>query len=199
MTDSITSIEESSSLTDRVNEILHSKALADLHALAWIETFFNKRDGNWDPGWSCRDHSVVLAALLTAKRIEARVVHGLTMFVQGPTTDGAPAVGNGNDPAAGGGHSWVQVPGFGTVDVSPRLSERLDDWRPLPVEGGLIGGDWSIPRTTTHVARSATRRTTNKRSPSRRTPRIPPRRSTGPDRPRSSTPPCSRPITSTLR
>ncbi len=82
MTDSITSIEESSSLTDRVNEILHSKALADLHALAWIETFFNKRDGNWDPGWSCRDHSVVLAALLTAKRIEARVVHGLTMFVK---------------------------------------------------------------------------------------------------------------------
>ena len=152
MTESNTPVEDRSGLADRVNGILHSKALPDLHALAWIEPFFNKQDGNWDSGWSCRDHSVVLAALLTAEGIEAQVVHGLTMFVQGPTKDREPPVGNGNDPAASGSHSWVHVPGFGTVDVSPRLSERVDQWRPLPVECGLIGADWSVPRTTTHVA-----------------------------------------------
>lgn len=91
-----------------------------------------------------RDHSVVLAALLTAEGIKAQVVHGLTAFLQGATAGGEPGVGIG-----GGGHSSLRVPGFGTVNISLRLNERLlgdsyRHWRPLPVSGGLVGRRWDV-------------------------------------------------------
>ena len=62
MTEPTTSVGEHAVVADHVNEILHSKAMPDLHALAWVQPFFNKLDSNWDPGWSCRDHTAVLAA-----------------------------------------------------------------------------------------------------------------------------------------
>jgi len=82
------------------------------------------------PGWGCRDHAVVLAALLTSGGTDAQVVHGANVFIQGPTTDGQDPVGLGNDLAHGGEHTWVHVSAFGTVDVSLRLSERVQSWRP---------------------------------------------------------------------
>jgi hypothetical protein len=129
---------------ERVNQILRGKARTDLHALLHIDPFFNGRDRAWDPGWSCRDHSVVLAALLTTEGVKTQIVHGMTAFLQGSTSDGEPPIGIG-----GGAHSWLRVPGFGTLDVSPRLNERLPndvfrDWRPLPVGGGLIGERWDV-------------------------------------------------------
>jgi hypothetical protein len=136
--------EPENAVAERVNEVLGSKARADLHALLQIEPFYNSQARAWDAGWSCRDHSVVLAALLTAEGVKAQVVHGNTAFVQGSTPDGEPSMGTGL-----GGHSWLRVPAFGTVDISPRLSERSSNehfrhWRPLPVDGGLIGEQWDI-------------------------------------------------------
>lgn len=129
---------------ERVNELLTSKARTDLHALLRIEPFYNSQAREWDAGWCCRDHSVVLAALLTAEGIKAQVVHGNTAFIQGSTPDGQPSMGTGL-----GGHTWLRVPGFGTVDISPRLGERSSNehfrhWRPLPVDGGLVGKRWDI-------------------------------------------------------
>jgi hypothetical protein len=143
--------ENAVAVTERVNQILVSTARADLHALLQIEPFYNDHDRTWDAGWSCRDHSAVLAALLTAEGIKVQVVHGMTAFLQGSTADGKPAVAVG-----GGGHSWLRVPGFGTLDVSPRLNERLRGdsyvhWRPLPVSGGLIGTHWDVGRMVSIV------------------------------------------------
>jgi hypothetical protein len=135
-TDSIrTDSTELTESTERVNESLCSRAVADLHALAWIDPF---RSGQvLETGWSCRDHSVLIAALLTIHGIEAQLVHGKNIFVQGTTSDGKEPVGIGNLLELGGGHTWLHVPRFGTVDISPRLSERLaspnENWRPLPV------------------------------------------------------------------
>ncbi len=103
------------------------------------------------PGWGCRDHAVVLAARLTSGGTDAQVVHGANVFIQGPTTDGQDPVGLGNDLAHGGEHTWVHVSPFGTVDVSLRLSERVQSWRPLPVSG-LTGTDWQVPGLMTRVA-----------------------------------------------
>lgn len=152
MTDSDALINESLPPADRVKDLLEGAVVSELNALAWLESFNNSADhGRWDPGWSCRDHAVVLAALLTARGVDAQVVHGANVFIQGPTSGGADPVGLGNDLAQGGGHTWVHVPAFGTVDVSPRLGERVQSWRPLPVSG-LTGADWQVPGLATHVA-----------------------------------------------
>jgi hypothetical protein len=152
VTDSTALVDESMSPGERVTDLLNSFVLPELHALAWLEPFNNSADdGRWDPGWSCRDHAVVLAALLTAGGIDAQVVRGANVFIQGPTTDGQDPVGLGNDLAQGGEHTWVHVPLFGTVDVSPRLGERVQSWRPLPVSG-LAGTDWQVPGLTADVA-----------------------------------------------
>jgi hypothetical protein len=82
-----------------VSALLVSSLRADLHHLLNVDPFHNARHGGWDTGWSCRDHAVVVAALLTAADIKASVVHGLNMFVEGPTSTGEHPVGIGNEQA----------------------------------------------------------------------------------------------------
>ncbi|MGU3500897.1 hypothetical protein [Mycobacterium sp. C31M] len=129
-------------VVEEVNRILDSRARDDLHALLHVAPFYNDRDRSWDSGWSCRDHSVVLAAVLAAHGVKAQLVHGKTAFSQPPRDEGDPSVGHG-----GGGHTWLRVPGFGTLDISPRLDERPSFhhyWNPLPVRTGLIGTEWRV-------------------------------------------------------
>jgi|GEM_PF-2573894 len=124
----------------------------ELNSLAWLDPFNNGADrGRWDPGWSCRDHSVVLAALLTASGTHTQIIHGASVYLQGPTSAGEDPTGVGNALEQGGGHTWVNVPGFGTIDVSPRLDARVQHWRPLHVTG-LVGSEWPVSGLASHVA-----------------------------------------------
>jgi hypothetical protein len=109
VTDRTVLVNEPSPSAEHVNRLLNSTVLPELHALAWLEPFTNSSDSRWDPGWGCRDHAVVLAALLTSGGTDAQVVHGANVFIQGPTTDGQDPVGLGNDLAHGGEHTWVDV------------------------------------------------------------------------------------------
>jgi hypothetical protein len=151
MTDRTTSAESSPS-AELINRLIHGPVLNDLHVLAWVDSFNNSADGGkWDPGWSCRDHAVVLAALMTVEGLSAHVVRGASIYIQGPTSSGEEPTGLGNVLEAGGGHTWVDVPTFGTVDVSPRLDVRVAHWRPIPVSG-LVGTEWEVPGLASHVA-----------------------------------------------
>lgn len=147
-------------LASAVKALLGDATRADMHHLLDVDPFRNKYQG-WDLGWSCRDHAVVLSALLAADGVDSRVVHGMNMFIAGPTSDGQHPVGIGNElqttDQGGSSHSWVDVPGFGMIDLSPRLSERLPgplaDWRPLPTgRGGPVGTEWSVPGLASAVA-----------------------------------------------
>jgi hypothetical protein len=152
VTDSTAIVDDSSPPADRVKHLLEGHVVPELNALAWLEPFNNSADhGKWDPGWSCRDHAVVLAALLTAQGVDAQVVHGANIFIQGATEDGQDPTGLGNILSQGGGHTWTHALEYGAVDVSPRLDARVQSWRPLPVSG-LTGADWSIPGIATRLA-----------------------------------------------
>ena len=114
--------------------------LDELHAFLWTDPFFNQ--GTMDAGWSCRDHAVVVGQFLVDAGAHVTVRHGKCMFVQGPTQDGAPPVGLGQDvdPRAGG-HTWLSIEGLGDVDLSPRLNIRESRWRPVE-STGVVGSSW---------------------------------------------------------
>jgi hypothetical protein len=119
--------------------------------LGWTRSTIQHTVVKWAAGWSCRDHAVVLAALITVEALSAHVVRGASIYIQGPTSSGEEPTGLGNVLEAGGGHTWVDVPTFGTVDVSPRLDVRVAHWRPIPVSG-LVGTEWEVSGLASHVA-----------------------------------------------
>jgi hypothetical protein len=137
-----------------LTQALLDPALVDeLHAFLWTEPFANR--GLPDDGWSCRDHIVVVGALLRSFGAEVRIRHGRCMFVQGPRSDGAPAVGIGQEGTSRIGHAWLLVPGLGDVDLSPRLAAAQPPWTGVD-SPGIVGSAWIAPRetsfeTTTHV------------------------------------------------
>jgi hypothetical protein len=137
---------QSNEMTQRIGRLLESTAVFDLQSLFRLDPFYNGKDGMRDLGWCCRDQSVLLAALLSTERFKARVVHGSTVFVQGPTSGGEMAIGLGDPNAENISHTWIEVADFGIIDISPRLDETLDGvfsyWRPLPTRAGLIGTEW---------------------------------------------------------
>ncbi len=84
------------------------------------------------------------------QRAEVQVIHGASVYIQGPTSSGEGPAGLGNVLEQGGEHTWAHTPALGNFDVSPRLSERVQHWRPLPGTG-LVGTEWQIPGRTTQV------------------------------------------------
>lgn len=126
-----------------------TRLIDELHAFLWTDPFVNQ--GIVDHGWSCRDHALVVGELLARAGAHVNVRHGKCMFVQGPTPDGAPPVGIGQDvdPRAGG-HTWLSVSGLGEVDLSPKLSVRDPRWRPIE-SSGVVGSSWVAQRPTRFV------------------------------------------------
>lgn len=118
-----------------LNCLTDAALLDELHNLLWVDPFDNR--GSPDLGWMCRDHALVVGHLAELHGLDVMLRHGKCMFVQGPTVDGAPPVGVGQDETAGG-HTWVYVDRIGDIDVSPKLSLRFSRWRPLR-SPGVIG------------------------------------------------------------
>jgi len=126
--------------------VLLDPALVDeLHAFLWTEPFSNR--GTPDDGWSCRDHIVVVGALLRTLGAEVRIRHGRCMFVQGPGSGGAPPVGIGQEGSSRVGHAWLLVPGLGDVDLSPRVAAPQPPWTGVD-SPGIVGSAWIAPRET---------------------------------------------------
>jgi hypothetical protein len=121
--------------------------LAELRGFLWTAPYVSR--GMQDRGWHCRDHAVVLRTLLGALGLQALVVHGKAMFVQGPTPEGGAPAGIGQLPGTPPrAHTWVEVPELGIVDLSPNLGARASGWRPVPGPG-VIGSAWLAPGVAT--------------------------------------------------
>jgi hypothetical protein len=129
---------------------LRDAGVADeLHAFLWTDPFLD--GATPDDGWSARDHAVVVGQLLGELGAQVSVRHGKCMFVRGPGSDGAAAVGIGQQ----GGHTWLAVTGIGDVDLSPRLAARRPPWVAV-ASPGVIGSAW-IAETGTAFELTRTR------------------------------------------
>lgn len=126
---------------DVVEQLLRSRAINELHALLWAKPKVNQ--GEYDLGWSCREHAASIAALLTLRGVSVRLRHGRCAFVQGGTGN-APPVAITQQPALRPGHTWAWADGFGDMDVSPRLRIVIGRWRPLDAPFGVVGGIWPV-------------------------------------------------------
>jgi hypothetical protein len=131
--------------TDLEQALLDRALVDELHAFLWTEPFSNR--GMSDDGWSPRDHIVVVGALLRSLGADVRIRHGRCMFVQGPGPGGAPAVGIGQEGTSRLGHAWLFVPGFGDVDLSPRVAAAQPPWTGVE-SPGIVGSAWVAARET---------------------------------------------------
>lgn len=140
--------------TDLTQALLDPVLVDELHAFLWTEPFSNR--GTLDDGWSCRDHIVVVGALLRTLGAEVRIRHGRCMFVQGPGSDGAAPVGIGQEATSRLGHAWLLVPGIGDVDLSPRVAAAQPPWTGVD-SPGIVGSAWIAPRETSFATTTSLR------------------------------------------
>ena len=85
-------------------------------------------DGEFDPGWNCRDHSLVMALMLKSGDNYPKIANGKCMFVQGPVA-GNPTFGIGQEDYYKSGHNWLVHAKFGLIDVSPSLQSKAHRFR----------------------------------------------------------------------
>lgn len=106
--------------------------VAELHHLCHIKPFTNR--GQQELGWSCRDHTMILALVAALLRLPALLVTGQATFVQGPV-GARGAIGLQQSP-----HSWLRT-NAGTVDMSWRLQQvrAVPQWRPWAALGVIEG------------------------------------------------------------
>jgi len=131
--------------TDLTRALLDPALVDELHAFLWTEPFSHR--GTPDDGWSCRDHIVVVGALLRTLGADVAIRHGRCMFVQGPGSGGGPPVGIGQEASSRVGHAWLLVPGLGDVDLSPRVSAPQPPWSGVD-SPGIVGSVWIAARET---------------------------------------------------
>lgn len=85
-------------------------------------------DGEFDPGWNSRDHSLVMALMLKVGDNYPKIANGKCMFVQGPVAGNA-TFSIGQDDNYKSGHSWLVHAKFGLIDVSPSLQTKEHRFR----------------------------------------------------------------------
>ncbi len=87
-------------------------------------------DGEFDAGWNCRDHALVMALMLKSGDNYPKIASGKCMFVQGPVAGNAAFV-IGQEDHYKSGHNWLIHSKFGLIDVSPSLQSREHRFRAL--------------------------------------------------------------------
>ena len=99
----------------------------EINHLLYSNTYTDS-DGEFDPGWNCRDHSLVMALLLKSGDSYPKIASGKCMFVQGPVAGNA-AFGIGQEEYYKSGHNWLVHSKFGHIDVSPSLHTKEHRFR----------------------------------------------------------------------
>ena len=100
-------------------------------------------DGEFDAGWNCRDHSLVMALMLKSGDNYPKIASGKCMFVQGPVAGNA-AFGIGQEDYYKSGHNWLVHSKFGLIDVSPLFvsQKRIGSGNPF---NGIFNRVWLPP------------------------------------------------------
>jgi len=99
-------------------------------------------DGEFDAGWNCRDHSLVMALMLKSGDNYPKIANGKCMFVQGPVSGNA-AFRVGQEDYYKSGHNWLVHSKFGLIDVSPSLQSKEHRFR--EAFNGVFNRVWLPP------------------------------------------------------
>ena len=117
-----------------IQSIFCPKFLAEIHHLLWTKKFNNR--GRRDEGWSCRDHSAIVALLLQLLGIPSNVCFGKLMMITGPIGTDRP-YGLDVNP-----HRWNFVEETGHIDLSVRVPKNQfptwDNWEIDAVVGSKV-------------------------------------------------------------
>jgi hypothetical protein len=111
----------------------------ELHRLLWTPA--SSCEGEFDAGWNCRDHGIIVGLVVATQNIHCDMVHGRNMFIQG-SRDDLPSVGMGQELEKKFGHTWLDLPSRGIIDLSPNLAPEFPTkWRSLNF-GGILCDEW---------------------------------------------------------
>ena len=103
---------------------------------------FTGSDGEFDAGWNCRDHALVMALMLKSGDTYPQIANGKCMFVQGPVSGNA-AFRIGQEDYYKSGHNWLVHAKFGHIDVSPSLLSKEHRFR--EAFNGIFNRVWLPP------------------------------------------------------
>lgn len=138
-------MSELQSRSESFRDVLRREAFQrELHHLLWMKPVTVR--GQYDPGWSCRDHVFLIGGMALLRGLSVIAVRGRAGFICGVREGSVPS-GYDIQP-----HWWLSVEGIGDCDLSPRLDLRSDSmaW-PSAGPTGLIGGEF-LPGHAVHCA-----------------------------------------------
>jgi len=146
----------STELSEFSSRISEEAFLSEIHRLLWIEPVVDQH-GVFDPGWSCRDHTLVLGNLAVLFRLALSSVDGLCIYMRGGTNQ-SPPVALGANTNATSNHRWLETVEGGIIDLSPNLGLSEGIWRSVPKNrfSGIVLGDW-LPAGRGRVVKCLTR------------------------------------------
>jgi len=99
-------------------------------------------DDEFDAGWNCRDHALVMALMLKSGDNYPKIASGKCIFVQGPFAGNA-AFRIGQEDYYKTGHNWLIHSKFGLIDVSPSLQSKEHRFR--SAFNGIFNRVWLPP------------------------------------------------------
>jgi hypothetical protein len=114
----------------------------EIHHFLWVPPFFNSHCKRRDEGLMCRDHALVITALLTRLGVTADIATGRMAVVSGPTETKQPR-GMTFVP-----HAWT-MSDHGVVDFSIRVSTIHSEWRKWGIDYVLYDEVVGTPATAT--------------------------------------------------
>ena len=113
----------------------------EIHHFLWVPRFFNLRSKVRDEGLMCRDHALVITALLKRLGVMADVATGRMAMVSGPSGTSQPR-GMLFVP-----HAWTMTD-HGVVDFSIRVAPVHNEWREWNIDHVIHDKVIGTPVTT---------------------------------------------------
>lgn len=109
--------------------------LKELHHLLWIDPF--KKGDLIDFGWNCRDHALIVAGVAMHFGFDVLAVTGKAAIIRGPAAENR-VKPFGIEQRF---HTWLSIPGVGTVDASPNLASIKQLGANYSTFAGIIGSE----------------------------------------------------------
>lgn len=116
----------------------------EIHHFLWVPPFFNSHCKQRDEGLMCRDHALVITALLTRLGVTADTAIGRMAMVSGPSETKQPR-GMTFVP-----HAWTMTD-HGIVDFSIKVSTAHSEWREWRIDYVLYNNVVGMPATATRT------------------------------------------------
>jgi hypothetical protein len=113
----------------------------EIHHFLWVSPFFNSHCKLRDEGLMCRDHALVITALLKRLGVTADIAIGRMAMISGPSQTKQPRAMTFVP------HAWTMTD-HGVVDFSVKVSAVHSEWREWHIDYVLYDEVVGIPGTS---------------------------------------------------